>query len=142
MAHTISPSPMREKSMDLAVRVVNLCRHLVSEKNEYVLSKQLLKSGTSPGANIREAQNGESTADFIHKLGIAQKETDETLYWLELLFQTKYLTETEFNSMYKDAEELLRIVRSAIITKKKNKLIEVAKTIALVILSTYFLLQL
>ncbi len=142
MAHSTGPSPMREKSMDLAVRIVNLCRHLVAEKKEYVLSKQLLKSGTSPGANIREAQNGESTADFIHKLGIAQKETDETLYWLELLFRTKYLTETEFNSMYKDAEELLRIVRSAIITKKKNKLIEAAKTIALVILSTYFLLQL
>lgn len=116
-----NPSPMREKSMNLAVRVVNLYKHLVTEKKEYVLSKQLLKSGTSPGANIREAQNGESVPDFIHKLGIAQKETDETLYWLELLHRTKYLSDTEFQSMYQDTDELLRMVRSAILTKKKNK---------------------
>ena len=130
---------MREKSMNLAVRVVNLYKHLVTEKKEYVLSKQLLRSGTSPGANIREAQNGESIADFIHKLGIAQKETDETLYWLELLHRTKYLSDAEFQSMYQDTDELLRIVRSAILTKKKNKLIETTKTILLVALSTYFL---
>ncbi len=132
---------MREKSMNLAVRVVNLYKHLVTEKKEYVLSKQLLRSGTSPGANIREAQNGESIADFIHKLGIAQKETDETLYWLELLHRTKYLSDTEFQSMYQDTDELLRMVRSAILTKKKNKLIENTKTILLVSLSTYFLFQ-
>jgi len=136
-----NPSPMREKSMNLAVRVVHLYKYLVTEKKEYVLSKQLLKSGTSPGANIREAQNGESVADFIHKLGIAQKETDETLYWLELLHRTKYLSDTEFQSMYQDTDEMLRIIRSAILTKKKNKLIENTKTILLVTLSIYVFFQ-
>jgi len=127
--------------MNLAVRVVHLYKYLVTEKKEYVLSKQLLKSGTSPGANIREAQNGESVADFIHKLGIAQKETDETLYWLELLHCTKYLSDTEFQSMYQDTDEMLRIIRSAILTKKKNKLIENTKTILLVTLSIYVFFQ-
>jgi len=127
--------------MNLAVRVVHLYKYLVTEKKEYVLSKQLLKSGTSPGANIREAQNGESVADFIHKLGIAQKETDETLYWLELLHRTKYLSDTEFQSMYQDTDEMLRIIRSAILTKKKNKLIENTKTILLVTLSIYVFFQ-
>ncbi len=117
---TQTASPMREKSMALAIRIVNLYRYLVAEKKEYVLSKQILKSGTSPGANIREAQNGESTDDFIHKLGIAQKETDETLYWLELLFRTNYLNESEFQSLTNDTDELLRLVRSAILTKKKK----------------------
>ena len=118
---------MREKSFLLAVRIVNLFKHLVTEKQEYVLSKQLLKSGTSPGANIREAQNGESVSDFIHKLSIAQKETDETLYWLELLHRTNYLSDVEFESIKKDTEELLRIIRSAILTKKQNKLAENVK---------------
>tara|TARA_R110001583_G_scaffold33438_2_gene112881 strand:- start:17936 stop:18199 length:264 start_codon:yes stop_codon:yes gene_type:complete len=86
-----------------------------------VLSKQILRSGTSIGANVRESQNAESKADFIHKLGIAQKETDETLYWLELLEATSYLDEEEFLSMHKDANEILKLVRSIIITSKKNK---------------------
>lgn len=73
-------SPLREKSFALAVRIVKLHKYLVVEKKEFTLSKQILKSGTSPGANIREAFNGESDADFIHKLSISQKETDETLY--------------------------------------------------------------
>ncbi len=136
---TLTNSPMREKSLALAIRIVNLCKYLVAEKKEYVLSKQILKSGTSPGANIREAQNDESTDDFIHKLGIAQKETDETLYWLELLFRTNYLNESEFQSLSDDTSELLRIIRSAILTKKKNKLKNAAKTVLLIALSTYFL---
>jgi len=129
---------MREKSLALAIRIVNLCKYLVGEKKEYVLSRQILKSGTSPGANIREAQNAESTDDFIHKLGIAQKETDETLYWLELLFRTNYLNETEFQSLTNDTDELLRLVRSAIITKKKNKLKNTTKTVLLIALFIYF----
>ena len=115
---------MREKSMNLAIRIVNLYKHLVAEKKEYVLSKQLLKSGTSIGANIREAQNGESSADFIHKLGVAQKETDETLYWLELLQKSEYITEAAFQSIHQDTEEILRMIRSAILTKKENKLLD------------------
>lgn len=118
------PSPMREKSMSLAIRIVHLHKYLVGEKKEYVLSKQLLRSGTSIGANIREAQNGVSGADFSHKLGIAQKEADETLYWLELLHQTDCITETAFQSIQKDTEELLRIIRSAILTRKENKLLD------------------
>ncbi len=110
--------------MNLAIRIVNLYKHLVGEKKEYVLSKQMLRSGTSIGANIREAQNAESAADFIHKLGVAQKETDETLYWLELLYKTEYVTEAAFQSIYKDTEEILRMIRSAILTKKENRLLD------------------
>jgi four helix bundle protein len=128
-------SPMREKSMNLAIRIVNLYMHLVKVKKEKVISLQLLKSGTSPGANIREAQNAESTADFIHKLGVAQKETDETLYWLELLHRTQYLNDKEFESISQDTDELLRMIRSAILTKKKNKIIEQSKTILVILLS-------
>ena len=115
---------MREKSMNLAIRIVNLYKHLIGEKKEYVLSKQMLRSGTSIGANIREAQNAESAADFIHKLGVAQKETDETIYWLELLHRTEFLSEVEFQSMYQDTNELLRMIRSAILTKKGNRLLD------------------
>ncbi len=117
------PSIMKEKSMDFAVRIVKLYNYLVHKKKEFVMSKQLLRSGTSPGANISEAQNGESTADFIHKLGIAQKELDETMYWLELLHKTDYLNDAEFNSIHNEANALLRIIRSAILTKKQNSLI-------------------
>ena len=73
-------SPIREKSFAFAVRIVNMSKHLKSQKQEFEMSKQILRSGTSPGANVREAQNGESAADFVHKLGIAQKETAETIY--------------------------------------------------------------
>ncbi len=80
----------------------------------------MLRSGTSIGANIREAHNAESKADFVHKLGIAQKEADETIYWLELLVETKYLTEGEFNSIHTEAEEILKIIKSIILTSKQN----------------------
>lgn len=84
------------------------------------MSKQLLRSGTAVGALIREAKNAESTADFIHKLAIAQKECDETIYWLELLKDTKYITTVEFDSINFNAIELLKMLRSTIITTKKN----------------------
>jgi four helix bundle protein len=112
---------VKDKSFKFAVRIVNMYKFLCEEKKEYVLSKQLLRSGTSIGANIREGQNGESKADFIHKFGIAQKETDETMYWLELLKETNYINENEFNSIYNDATELLKIIRSIIISSKKGK---------------------
>ena len=76
---------IKEKSFDFAVRIVELCKYLNSEKKEFLISKQLMRSGTSIGANTREAQNAESKMDFIHKWGVAQKESDETCYWLELL---------------------------------------------------------
>jgi four helix bundle protein len=84
------------------------------------MSKQLLRSGTSVGANIREAQNAESRLDFIHKLAIAQKECDETLYWLELLNQSNYILTNEFESIQNNASELLKMLKSSIITTKQK----------------------
>ena len=98
-------SIIKNKSFALAVRMVNLYKLLSGERKEFVISKQLLRSGTSVGANIREAINGQSKADFIHKLAIAQKECDESLYWLELLKETNYINETEFTSMHNDASD-------------------------------------
>ena len=81
----------------------------------------MLRSGTSVGANVREADNGESKADFIHKMGIAQKEVDETMYWLELLKETEYLSANEFDGIHPDAGELLKLIRSIIITAKGTR---------------------
>jgi four helix bundle protein len=108
------------QSFRFAMRVVNLYKYLVAEKKEFVLSKQLLRSGTAVGALVREAQNAESKADFIHKLGIAQKECDESIYWLELLLETDFLKQEEFESVKADAEVLLKMIRSAIITAKNK----------------------
>ena len=110
---------IKKKSFEFAVRIVNLYKLLSVEKKEFVLSKQLLRSGTSIGANVREANNAQSKADFIHKLSISQKECDETMYWLELLKETKYMSQSEFESFHKDASELLKIIRSIILTTKK-----------------------
>src|SRR4051812_15837953 len=114
---------LKDRSFQFALRIIKLSKYLVEEKREFVLSKQVLRSGTSIGANIREAQNAQSKADFIHKLSIAQKECDETMYWLELLNQSEYIIEGEFNSANKEADELLKMLRSAIITTK-NKVSE------------------
>lgn len=114
-------SIIKDKSFAFAVRIVRLYKHLCENKKEYVLSKQLLRSGTAVGVLVREAQNAESKADFIHKLGIAQKECDETTYWLELLKETDYLTDKEFESINSEATELLKMIRSAIITSKKKQ---------------------
>ena len=112
---------LQRKSFALAIRVVKLYQYLIEQKREFVMSKQMLRSGTSVGANVREAQNAESKADFIHKYGIAQKEADETIYWLELLHATEYLSEKELDSIKNDAEEVLKMIRSAILTTKQNK---------------------
>jgi len=116
----MSESIIKNKSFAFAVRVVNFYKILNSDRKEFVMSKQFLRSGTSVGANVREAINGQSKADFIHKLAIAQKECDESIYWLELLKETKYISETEFISMNNDASELLKIIRSIIMTSKSN----------------------
>ena len=79
-----------------------------------------MRSGTSIGANVREADNAESKADFIHKMGIAQKEADETLYWIELLRETSYLTEKEFKSLYSNSEEIIKLIKRISISAKKN----------------------
>jgi four helix bundle protein len=111
---------VREKSYSFALRIIGLYKHLATERKEFVLSKQLLRSGTSVGANVREAVNAESTADFIHKLAIAQKECDETCYWIELLRDSEYISEPEFKSIWSDATELLKIIRSIILSTKTN----------------------
>ncbi len=111
---------LKDKSFEFALMIVRLHKTLMETKREYILSKQLLRSGTSIGANIREAQNAESKADFIHKLSIAQKECDETLYWLELLHQSDYLDAPEFKDFHSKANELLKMLRSAILTTKQN----------------------
>ena len=111
---------VREKSMNFAIDIVNLYKFLIVEKKEYVMSKQVLRSGTSIGANLREAKNAQSDLDFIHKNAISQKECDETLYWLELLQSTDYLSEEVFQDLHSKGEELLRIIKSIIITKKSN----------------------
>lgn len=109
---------LKEKSFQFAIRMVKLFQYLREVKKEFVLSKQLLHSGTAIGALVREAQNAESKADFIHKLQIVQKECDETSYWLELLKETKYITNKEFQSITADATELLKILRSSILISK------------------------
>lgn len=114
-------SIIKDKSFLFAKRIVMLYKYLIDDKKEFVLSKQLLRSGTGVGALVREAQNAESKMDFIHKLGIAQKECDETLYWLELLFESAYLKEKEFTCIQKEADELLKMIRSAILTTKAKK---------------------
>ena len=113
-------NPILIKSKKFAVRIVRLCQYLQAEKQEYVLSKQMLRSGTSIGANIREGTQAASRPDFINKLSIALKESVETEYWLELLFETAYLTGQEFHSIYQDNKELTKLLTSIINTAKKN----------------------
>jgi four helix bundle protein len=111
---------IKDKSFKLAIRIVELCLFLKEEKAEYVLSKQLLRSGTSVGALIREAEHAESNQDFIHKMAIAQKEINETLYWLELLSATDYLTLEQFNSINSDAIEIIKLLTSILKTIKSK----------------------
>lgn len=116
----MSESIIKIKSFQLAISGVNFYKYLVSEKKEFVMSRQFLRSITSVGANVREAINAQSKLDFIHKLSIAQKECDESLYWLELLKETKYIEEEDFNKIHSKATEVLKIIKSIIITTKQN----------------------
>lgn len=95
---------IQEKSFAFAIRIVNLYKHLIYEKKEFVLAKQLLRSGTSIGANVEEAIGGVSDKEFLNKLGIAYKEARESIYWLKLLQATDYITKDEFESIHNDAE--------------------------------------
>lgn len=109
------------KSLDFAVRIVRLFQYLCDEKKEYVMSKQLLRSGTSIGANLCEAKYAQSTADFISKNSIALKETSETEYWLELLYKTDYLTRKEYDAINADCSELAKLL-TAIVKNNKRKI--------------------
>jgi four helix bundle protein len=101
---------IKTKSFSFALRVVKLYQFLTTEKKEYILSKQLLRSGTSIGALVRESEQAESKPDFIHKLAIAQKEANESDYWVELLFQSEYLNEMQFQSLKSDIVEINKIL--------------------------------
>ena len=113
-------SILEQKSFQFAVRIVNLCKHLRDTKKEYILSKQLLRAGTSIGANLSEAQQAQSKADFISKLSIALKETTETKYWIKLMAATEYLTEQEYRSIYSDCVELEKMLVASVKTSKTN----------------------
>lgn len=105
---------IKEKSFQFAVRIVELYKYLTLVEKEFVMSKQLLRPGTSVGANVREAEQAESKADFIHKLSIALKEANETEYWLDLLHETKYLEKSKYISIQNDIKEILRLLISII----------------------------
>ena len=112
---------IRAKSKAFAIRIVRMARYLQEKKHEHVLSKQVLRSGTSIGANVRESKNAQSTADFIHKLEIALKESDETEYWLEILHETDYIDIEMFSSIVDDNKELTAMLTSIIKTTKNNR---------------------
>jgi four helix bundle protein len=111
---------IQTKSRDFAVRIINCYVYLTKEKGEWVLSKQLLKSGTSIGANTRESKNAQSKADFLSKLNVALKEADETLYWLDLLHATHFIDDKLSESLEKDCRELIALLVSIVKTLKQD----------------------
>lgn len=117
----MSGSILREKSYRFAIRIVNLYKYLCGNKKEYVMSKQVLHSGTSIGAMVREAEFAQSKADFKNKMSIALKEVNETDYWLLLLFTTGYLDEKMYESIRVDCEEIIRLLVSTVKTSKNNQ---------------------
>jgi four helix bundle protein len=108
------------KSIDFAIKIIQLYKKLVEEKGEYVMSKQLLRSGTAIGALIKEAEHAESKADFLHKMNIALKEANETSYWLFLLHKGGYISESVFNETNDDCLEIIRLLASIVKTTKAN----------------------
>lgn len=112
---------IKDKLFAFALRIVKLFRFLTDEKKEYIMSKQLMRSGTAIGALVREAEHTESKSDFVHKMAIAQKENNETAYWLELLHQSCYLNSNEFQSIMQDQVEIAKILSSIILTMKEKK---------------------
>ena len=119
----MNKSILEVKSFDFAVQIVRLYQTFIDNKKESLLIRQLLRSGTSIGANIKEARNAESTRDFIHKLGISQKECDETLYWLAIPKETNYINEHLYSRLSNDATELLKMLKSSILPAKRNLLL-------------------
>jgi four helix bundle protein len=109
---------LKNKSFDFAVRIVNLYRFLKKQYSEYILSQQLIRSGTSIGAIIREAEHAESIKDFVHKLSIGLKEANESKYWLDLLFATEFINKKMYESLNRDCEELLKLLTASVKTSK------------------------
>ena len=116
----MSKSIVREKSKDFAVRIVHLYQYLKETKKEFVMSKQLLRSGTSIGANLSEQEFAISDADYLSKRSIALKEGAETIYWLELLFKTEYLTKKEYNAINNDCKEIVSMLVQSVKTNKER----------------------
>lgn len=121
MVNDMRENVVKNKSFAFAVRVVRLYQFLCNDKKEFILSKQLMRSGTSVGAMVREAEHAETKADFRHKMGIAQKEINESIYWLELLKETDYLTSDQFVSLNNDGIEILKLITAIIKTSKNAK---------------------
>lgn len=115
---------IKEKSFLFALIIIKLYRYLTEQKKEYVMSKQVLRSGTAIGALVRESEYAESKADFIHKLAIALKEANETEYWLELLHQSSYINSKSFQSIATDLTELLKLLIAIVKKSKENKMIK------------------
>lgn len=115
------PNIIKEKSFDFAIDIINLYKILQHEKKEFVISKQVLRCGTAIGALVRESEHAESKADFIHKLAIAQKEANETEYWLELLYRTDYISKEQYQPLNTTIHELNKILASILITMKNKK---------------------
>ena len=111
---------IRTKTLDFAVRIVNFYKYLCEDKKEFVMSKQILRSGTSIGANVRESKNAQTDPDYLTKMNIALKEADETQYWLELLFRSSFISEQEYNSLNDELKEIIAILVS-IVKKLKDK---------------------
>ena len=114
-------SIIEEKSRNFALRIVKLYKYLCETKNEHIMSRQILKSGTSIGANVKEAEFGQSKADFYAKMNIALKEAAETEYWLELLKDSEYIEQENFESIYSDNKELIRILTSITKAQKEQR---------------------
>ena len=114
----IIDNPLRDKSYQFSIRIVRLCQFLQKNKKEFVLSKQVLRSGTAVGALIREAEFGQSKADFTSKMSIALKEANETDYWLSLLMDTDYISESQFLSLQPDCKELIAMLVATVKTSK------------------------
>ena len=111
-----------KKSYDFSLAIIKLYKNLSTEKKEFILSKQVLRSGTSIGANINEALSGESKRDFIHKMNVSLKEARETAYWLNLLSDSDYIQKEEFNSLINTCQELIKMLSSIILTTKERYL--------------------
>ncbi len=117
----MSETPLKDKSYSFALRIVKLCRFLKDEKKEFILSKQVLRSGTAIGALVRETEFAQSKNDFVSKLSIALKEANETDYWLILLYDSKYLDDKMYKSIGPEIQELIKLLVSSIKTAKKSK---------------------
>ena len=114
-------SNIYELSKAFAIRVVNIYKYLKNEKQENIMSKQLFRSGTSIGANVFEGKNAQSRADFCNKMNIALKEATETYYWIDLIYDTKYINESEYSSIVSDIQHIVAVLTKIVKTTKTDK---------------------